>query len=124
MTLKKALVEFDSLYRNNIPSEIKIEWLSFLDLTVYKEVLLSHENPPQSHALPYTADTPEDTPLLVEDPYSELYIKFLSMKKDLYYSDIARYNNDVILYSASYEDFKNYYNKTHKPIKNISFFNA
>lgn len=124
MTLKDAITKFDAVCRNNIPAEIKVDWLSELDSSLHKEVFLTHENPFPTFFTPYNRDTPEDTILLIEDPYSNVYLKYLAMKKDLYYSDISRYNNDLALFTAAYADFENYYNSRHKHIKNVDYFNA
>lgn len=124
MTLQEAITKFDSLHRNTIATETKVDWLSQLDSIIYNEIILTHEDSESVVFSPYTQKTSADTPLLVPDPYSELYIRYLASKKDLYLSDITRYNNDVMLYSAAYRDFENHYNSKHLPIKKVSFFNA
>ncbi|MBR5313800.1 MAG: hypothetical protein IKU45_00110, partial [Clostridia bacterium] len=73
---------------------------------------------------PYTEKSQEDVDLIVPEPYSELYMKYLTMKKDLYFSDISRYNNSLLLFSTAYADFQNYYNSQNLPVKNVEFFNA
>lgn len=124
MTLQEAISKFDLLHKNTIPTELKVEWLSQLDHIIYNEIILTHEDFENVVFSPFTSKTPADTPLLVPDPYSELYIHHLASKKDLYLSDIARYNNDIMLYSTSYRDFENHYNSKHIPLKKVSFFNA
>ncbi len=124
MTLKDAVTKFDSLCKNSIPAKIKVDWLSNFDFSVYKEIIQTRENPIVKDFVPYTPNSSENSVLLIEDPYSDIYIKYLSMKKDLYYSDISRYNNDLALFTAAYMDFENYYNSKHKPLKNVDFFNV
>ena len=124
MTLKQALEKFDRVCKNNIPKEIKTEWLSLLDASVFEEIILTHEDPIQTEFTPYDDTTPEDTVLLIKEPYSEIYLCYLSMKKDLYYSDIARYNNDLALYTAAYMNFENHYNSKHQHIRTVDYFNA
>ena len=124
MTLKDAITKFNDVCKNNIPDELKIEWLSLLDNTVHKEIILTHENPTLTTFTPYNKNSSEDTVLLIDDPYSDVYLKYLAMKKDLYYSDIARYNNNLALFSVAYLDFQNYYNSNHIPLKKVEYFNA
>ena len=124
MTLKDAITKFNAVCKNNIKDELKIEWLSLLDNTVHKEIILTHKNPALTTFTPYNKNTSEDTVLLVDDPYSDVYLKYLAMKKDLYYSDIARYNNNLALFSVAYLDFQNYYNSQHIPLKKVEYFNA
>ena len=124
MTLKQAIEKFDRVCKNNIQRDIKIEWISNLDASIFEEIVLTHENPSKKEFTPYDDSTPEDTVLLVKDPYSEIYHCYLAMKKDLYYSDIARYNNDLALYTAAYMNFENHYNSKHKPLRSVEYFNA
>ena len=124
MTLKEAIEKFDREVKNNIPSEIKIDWLSLLDSAIYTDIILTHENPEHISFNGYTTDTDDNTRLLVPEPFSDIYLRFLTIKKDLYLSDISRYNNDVILYSTAYRDFENYYNRNNMPIKKTQYFNV
>lgn len=124
MTIKEAVTRFDTECKNNTPPFLKLEWLSYIDSLIHKEIILTHENPVPAVFNGYNTDTPEDTALLADEPYSELYIRYLIMKNDLYLSDISRYNNDAVLFASAYRDFENAYNKTHKALKLTAFFNA
>ncbi|MBQ7968467.1 MAG: hypothetical protein IJ292_01410 [Clostridia bacterium] len=123
MTLKEAVTKFDSICRNTLPEGLKVDWISLLDSTIYNEIILTHENYEKVSFSPYTANTPDDTVLLVPDPYSELYLKYLTMKKDLHLADISRYNNSLLLFSTAYTDFENFYNSKNMPIKKVDYFN-
>lgn len=124
MTLNDAITKFDTVCKNNIPADIKVNWISNFDSSVYKEIILAYDNSNSVSFQPYDDNTPDDTVLLIEDPYSDVYLKYLSIKKDLYYSDIARYNNDLVLFNEAYYNFKNYYNRTNKHSKIVEYFNA
>ena len=124
MTIKEAVTRFDTECKNNTPTHLKLIWLSYIDSLIHKEIILTHENPFPVSFDGYDTDTPEDTVLLANEPYSELYIRYLIMKNDLYLFDISRYNNDAVLFSSAYRDFENAYNKTHKALKLTAFFNA
>ena len=124
MTIQEAISKFDSSCRNTIPTDTKIDWLSQLDSIIYNEIILTHEDSEQVNFCPYSSKTPATTPLLVRDPYSDIYLKYLATKKDLFLADISRYNNDIMLYSAAYRDFENYYNSKHMPIRKVTHFNA
>jgi len=124
MTIKEAVTRFDTECKNNTPPMLKLDWLSYIDSLIHREIILTHENPHPTAFAGYNADTPEDTVLLADEPYSELYIRYLIMKNDLYLSDISRYNNDAVLFASAYRDFENAYNKTHKALKLTAFFNA
>lgn len=124
MTLREAISKFDRESKNNIPDDIKIEWISLLDSAIYNDIILTHEiKTPISFNI-YSKQTDDNTVLLVPEPFSDIYLRFLTIKKDLYLSDISRYNNDVVLYSTAYRDFENYYNRNNMPIKKTYYFNA
>ncbi len=124
MTIKEAVTRFDTECKNNTPPILKLQWLSYIDSLIHREIILTHENPNPPVFSGYDCNTNEDTPLLVGEPYSELYIRYLIMKNDLYLSDISRYNNDAVLFASAYRDFENAYNKTHRALKLTAFFNA
>ena len=124
MTLKDAIVKFDTEFFNTIPDEIKIDWLSTLDSVIHQQIIMTHQNPDPQSFNGYNESTPEDTVLLVPEPFSDIYLRFLAMKKDLYLADLSRYNNDLVMYSTAFIEYKNYYNKNNPPLKTTSFFNA
>ena len=124
MTLKNAIEKFDREYRNSVPADLKREWIAFLDASVYNEIFLTHEDDPYGGYTDYSEDTPEETVLLVPDPYSRLYLSYLAMKTDLYLGDVSRYNNDRAVFTSAYGDFEKYYNRTHLPLKLTDSFNV
>ena len=123
MTLKEAISKFNTEYRNTLPDELKIDWISTLDSVIHKEIILTHRDPSPLTFDNYTS-ADNDKELIVPDPFSQLYIYYLAMKKDIYLSDISKYNNDLVLYSSAFIDFENYYNRNRLPLKKTSFFNA
>jgi len=124
MTLKQAIQRFDSESPNTTDPLLKIQWLSYIDSLIHKNIILTHEHhfPPSFNG--YDVFTPEDTVLLVPDPFSELYIFFLSMKNDILYSDTVRYNNSAALFNSAYREFESYYHKNHTPLRITTSFNA
>lgn len=122
MTLKDAIVKFDTEKSNTIPDELKIGWLSSLDSSVFHTLVLTHENPKNVTFSPYTTETAEDTLLLIPEPFCDIYFHYLSMKSDLYYSDINKYNVDLTLYSSLYLEFERYYNRNYMPKKITNHF--
>ncbi len=124
MTLKEAIVKFDTEKSNTIPDELKIGWLSSLDSSVFHTIVLTHENTENISFSPYTAETSEDTVLIIPEPFTDIYFHYLAMKSDLYYSDINKYNIDLSLYSSLYLDFERYYNRKYMPQKITQNFNV
>ena len=56
-----------------------------------------------------------DTVLMVPDPYSSLYIKYLTAQIDFYNNEIARYNNSMAMFHVALSAFVDAYNRTHMP---------
>ncbi len=124
MTLKEAIVKFDTEKSNTVPDELKIGWLSSLDSSVFHTLVLTHENTDNISFSPYTAESSEDTVLIIPEPFTDIYFHYLAMKSDLYYSDINKYSVDLALYSSLYLDFERYYNRKYMPIKLTQYFNV
>lgn len=124
MTLKEAIVKFDTEKSNTVPDELKIGWLSSLDSSVFHTLVLTHENSDNVSFSPYTTETPEDTDLIIPEPFTDIYFHYLSMKMDLYYSDINKYNVDLSLCSSLYFEFERYYNRKYMPKKTTNYFNV
>lgn len=126
MTLANAIGRFNAEHRNNTPPVLKITWICELDHQIHKEIIQTHETNgiyPQTFD-GYDENTSDETVLLVPDPYSELYIRYLAMKNDLFLNDISSYNNDTALFGSAYSDFANYFNRTFKPKKKVESFNV
>lgn len=122
MTLKNALDRFDSQYRNSVPEELKLGWLTDLDYGVYINILATREGCKINSFGGYNQDTDKETVLLIPDPFSKIYTDYLAMRSDLYYGDIARYNNDLYLYSSAYGEFENYMCRNYLPVKKVDRF--
>lgn len=124
MTLRQAIAHFNAERANSIPEELKIRWLSVLDSSIHKELVLTHENPDSITFSPNAYTTTGNPTLIAPEPYSELYIHYLAMRSDLYYSDIGKYNLDLSLYARTYLDFEKYYNRTYTPIRRTEYFDV
>lgn len=115
MTIKEALETTDTLKPNAFQAKEKIKWLSELDSRIKKEILDTHEGAPEFGGYGGTADT--QTILLAPEPYSDVYIKYLIAQMDFYLAEIARYNNDMVLFNTAYDEFARWYHRTHKPLQ-------
>ena len=124
MTIAKAIEAFDREYRNTIPKMLKTYWLTTLDRTVFEDIIATHA-PSASDTQPsfLPDDYTDTTVLLIPDSHANVYLRFLSMKADLYHSDVARDNNDSILFFTAYDEYEKHYNRTNMPLKRVKSFN-
>lgn len=113
MTIGEAIALVDDLKPNVISREIKVVWLSVLDALVYRNLMMSYEECPA--AMPsYTADTPEDSVLLIPHPYDTLYRRWLEAQIDLTNGEFERYNAVITVFNDEYRVFENDYHRTHR----------
>lgn len=110
MTVKEAVEKTDALFPNAIPFSKKASWLKELDMKILTE-FLSCYNGFQKVTLP--EEYSPDVKLLVSEPFSEIYIRYLCLQSDIVNSDIAAYKNSAALFNSSYLSFMNYFNRTH-----------
>lgn len=115
MTIAEAIAKVDEIKPNQYDAREKIGWLSTLDGLIKNEVIDSHMGSDEVSFACYTKDTPLTTVLLVPEPYSSLYIDYLTMKIDYSNNEIDRYNNSMNMFNNSYYAFQSFYNRTHMP---------
>ena len=89
-------------------------WLGEIENTVVQEIAKVHEGMPYDETV-ITADTDGERVLFAPDPYSALYINYLLMKTDLYLRDTAQYVTSSHVFSVSYGDFADWYNRAYMP---------
>lgn len=125
MTIGTAIKIVDELKPNTYSEVMKVQWLSRLDGFIHREILSTHEdNPLVSEDNPdgsfagYTADTNQDTELLVPFPYDEdVYNFYLQARIDNANGETNKYNQSISLYNSAITLFQNYWNREHTPLK-------
>lgn len=115
MTINEAISRADRACHNTIPQPEKIYWLSELDGIIKLEIIDTHEGGEAVEYKGYTEDTPLDTVLIVPEPWSGLYIKYLEMRIAYAHAEYDKYNNATLAYNNAYEAFAKWYNRTHMP---------
>lgn len=115
MTIRQTIEAVDRLRPNQFSNEDKLRWLSELDGAVYHEILMQHEMQlPAFTGYPPETDMDETT-LLIEWPYDEIYRWYLEMKMDDANAEMTRYNNSAAKYNAYYQAYQNACNRLHMP---------
>ena len=96
MTIREALNGIDGLKPNTYDESVKVAWLSALDMRIHQEIVLTHAHEAGEESFSgYTEQTDEDTELLVEAPYDELYLYYLESKIDYGNGEMGKYNNSI-----------------------------
>ncbi len=103
----------DLLEPNDYGPEQKLHWLSTLDGKIFHEVIETHEDA-ATDVLPTYVNGDEE--LIIGEPYGEdIYYYYLQAMIAAENSETQRYNKRMTMYNAAYQDWTNYYNRTHKP---------
>lgn len=115
MTLQEAIEKCDKLKPNQYDEEEKTGWINELELRVVRDILQKHEGYEEYVFMPY--EPGEEAVLIVPEPYSSMYVKFLFCQVDLYNTEIDRYNNSAALFNAIFADYQSFFRRTHMPIQ-------
>lgn len=118
MTIIEAINKVDKIVPNNqYTRNEKIEWLNNIDHQIKQEIIDIREGAEEYKDFDgYTAETPEDTELIIGVPYDEFYIFYLKAQIHLYNGEMNRYNPALDTYTQMLGQWRNYYNRKHDDI--------
>lgn len=112
MKICEAIAEADRLKPNAVKAIDKIRWLYRLDEKIKRDIIDTHEGAIDTVLEPYTeADT--DRELLVLEPYADIYVHYLEAQIDYANLEYDGYGSTSAMFEASFEDFRNDYNRHH-----------
>lgn len=134
MRIEECINRVDSVKPNQYGVEEKVRWLSYLDASIKREIIDTHEQPvveekiiivdgdgeiPEEENTEFTGYTPDDmtVELLVPFPFDELYVAYLKAKIDEENGETARYNNSAATFNMLLMDYEKAYNRDHMPIR-------
>lgn len=134
MKLSDAKTQLAEFKAHSYSDEQLVRWLSDIDRKIWNDVIRWHENTaivesyddegsvitdmPEPEV--YSTDAMDTTTLLVPEPYSDLYIKYMCAMIDYYDGDFARYNNNMVMFNVAYEEYSGWYNRNHTPKQTCS----
>lgn len=116
MNILGAITIADSLVPNSFELYIKRQWLADFDRMVYNTILSQYHGCPEVDFEAYS----DETVLLIDEPYAEVYISLLESKIYRYLGELNRYNNAAIDTDKKLREFRNNYNRTHE-YKGVKF---
>lgn len=134
MIAADIIARVDSLEPNQYDTITKLRWLSDLDGKIFVEQILTHEAPAEDIFARAEADettgqlswpeyTSTDAELIVGMPYGmDLYAYYLMAMVALNNAEASKYNAKMISYNNAYQEWANYYNRTHRPRRAASRF--
>lgn len=121
MTIREAIDRADALRPNMISDTEKRLWLAQLDGAVRKQIHHRHENSQEEPAVGADQEQEDGTRLLVDEPYTSVYLYWLMAQADLALGELQRYNNDMMLYNMALTEYAVDYKREHLPLKQGQF---
>lgn len=122
-TIRQVLDDVAEVQPSSCGSERLIRWLRQLDTELYETVVKTHEGWEDTPPPAYTMETPEETELMVQEPYDSIYTHWLQARIDWANSEIGRFNNSNAAFEADRQAFCAWYNRTHMPLqKGVKYF--
>lgn len=127
MQIKELFARIDEVMANDWSKELKIAWLNDIESQVIDEVFDTHVMSEEDRIRAatftgYTAETPEETILLVRDPHSVLYQYYLEAQIARANGDSTQQKDATTLFDNMYLTYKRYINRTCRPINKASTF--
>lgn len=119
MKIQESLDRAFSVRPDTFPIEEKVAWLNEFDGQLYIETILTHENPEKIKFEKYNPSD-LDRDLLIPFPYDKIYPSYLKMKVSEAYGETDEYNNDVYAFNKHLDEFKAYWNRTHRPLSSVA----
>ena len=99
---------------NSWSNQRLLTWLSELDGQLWVEVIQTHEGAPEE---PFTGHSSAESELLVPWPYGQsLYENYLKAKIAYENAETERYNQCAAMYGSVLQEYRNWYNRKHRPL--------
>lgn len=121
MTIEQAITKAAALKPSQFTDADMIDWLSTLDMQIYVEIMLTHEDAPETEFTGYVSEgddaTDTDTELLAPAPYDKMYVHYLLAQIDFYNGDMERFNNMQRRFEMEYGEYESWYNREHLPLQ-------
>lgn len=118
MTVQEALDITDEMKPNMMSETLKLRYLTEIEDLIWDEIISKHEDAPEGiEEKPTYSDleTEGDTELIIEDPYSMVYVYWLMSKIDIQNQEDARYNIDRAHFENAYETMSDWWTRNHMP---------
>ena len=113
MKISEALTKLDAYVSEAVDTDEALSWLDRIEGIIYEEIILTHTDgfpkpPPCSEG---------DRELICVEPYSDLYVFYMAMQRDMQMRDSVSYASNAQAFAASYSAFADNYNRRHMPKK-------
>nr|DAM02633.1 MAG TPA: hypothetical protein [Caudoviricetes sp.] len=116
MTIERVLSTVDACKPNIIDDAQKLAWLQELEGIITHEIIRTHVGGENAEIPTVNGGTDPSSELLAAAPYDRLYPLYVEAQIDLVNGEIGKYNNSIALFTAAYNEYSRWYNRTHTPV--------
>lgn len=121
MTINEAITNTNELLHNTYSAEKKVEWLSKVDGMVKRHIIDTHAGADEVTFTGYADNTALDTVLLVPEPFSEMYLRWMEAQIHYHNGEYSKYNNAILLFNTEFDAYAAFYNQNHMPVSKGRF---
>lgn len=114
MTLAHLIAEIEEVKPNQYRKEILTRWVSEVE-NIAVEQVLNRVKDIDIDFEAYDYDLDQETELKIPDRFADVYINYVGAKIDDANREYDGYNNSVIKYESSFQEFAAYWKRTHTP---------
>ena len=114
MSLAELIAYVDKLRPNAYDKDVMTGWVNEIENKVYQEVVGRAMGAEEFYG-PYIYDRDAEKNLLVNDAHKDVYVTYLCAQMDYANMEIDRYNVDVTMHQAAWQDYAAEYRRNHRP---------
>ncbi len=120
MKLNELIEKITVLRGQQYGTEMIMGWINEIEGQVIEEVINQAEGfDIEFRPLDYQLDAEKE--LSIPDRFQDVYINYLLSKVDFHNEETERYNNDVIMYNAAYENYAAWFRRQHRAKTTVMF---
>lgn len=116
-TVKQVLEQVDAMLPNQYTTAEKRRWLLQAEGFVVREVHQPHAGGEETEVPP--EDAGEDTVLLVQPPYDELYRHYVEVQIHYANGEMERYNNACAAWNNALLTYRDFWCRSHMPRQGV-----
>lgn len=115
MTINEAINKLRDIKPTQFDNPTLVGWLSEVEQKIFQENIRWHEGTSEIPPWPYDPEQDMDTALLIPEPYSSVYLRYLEAQVDYYSGEYVRYANSMTMYNVALSEYVDWYNRSHMP---------
>lgn len=115
MTINEAIGKLRDIKPTQYTNDVLVGWISEVEQKIWHESICWHEETNGTPPWPYHPEEDLDTVLLIPEPYSNVYIRYLEAQIDYHNGELVRYGNSMTMYNVALSEYTDWYNRTHMP---------